>query len=259
MQTTFNDDHLIANLKSVEYGQDIKPVEFQTKLKFSTKENPLFLHLHLMKAGVHPDPMKSPFNPLNGIYKRYPLLKSMKRPAKKVNLLEKDAPLTAEKTNKDDMVPYWYPDITVNLVNYDDVLKMNTIAPFSSRFIYVDRILKQYYPIIYFNEFWELKKKRIPILDEEVHELPLKISFSTTSLLFFRLMTHFDFAIRQQEQIYGEHNEFESIKRMFLETSPLIIAVTFFVSLLHTLFDFLAFKNGIIYGFYVFFSIQSIF
>ncbi|TEB20308.1 hypothetical protein C9890_0083 [Perkinsus sp. BL_2016] len=198
-----------------------------------------------MKSGIHPNPLKSPFNPLNGIYKRFPLFKSMIRPPKKVNLLGGDAPLTSEKSEKDDLVPYWYPDITVNLVNFDSNLEISSIPSFTRRFIYADRIRKQYYPIIYFNELWELKRKRIPILDEEFHEMPLKISFSTTSLLFFRLMTYFDFAIKQQESVYGEHNEFESIKKMFIETSPWLIVLTFFISCLHVLFDFLAFKNDV--------------
>ena len=244
LQAEFDDKNLIATLKSVRFGENIKLIEFETNLRVSSKEKPLYLHLHLMKSGIHPDPLKSPFNPLNGIYKRFPLFKSMIRPPKKVNLLGGDAPLTSEKSEKDDLVPYWYPDITVNLVNFDSNLEISSIPSFTRRFIYADRIRKQYYPIIYFNELWELKRKRIPILDEEFHEMPLKISFSTTSLLFFRLMTYFDFAIKQQESVYGEHNEFESIKKMFIETSPWLIVLTFFISCLHALFDFLAFKNG---------------
>ena len=235
---------MIAFLKDIKFGENINSIEFDTKLKVSAKSDPIYLHLHLMKNGVHPDPIKSSFDPLNGIYKRFPLLRTMKRPPRKVNLLEKDAPLTSEKTDKDDLVPYWYPDVTVNLVNYDELLDISTIQPCTRRFIYADRIRKQYYPIIYFNEFWELKNNRLPILDDEVHEMPLKISFSTTKMIFFQLMTQFDFAIKNQEKNYGEHNEFESIKKMFLESSPWLIAITFFVSLLHSLFDFLAFKNG---------------
>lgn len=253
LQTKFDDKKLIAFVNDIKFGEKVSSIEFETKLNISASSEPMYLHLHLMKSGIHPDPIKSSFDPLNGIYKRFPLLRNMKRPPKKVNLLEKDAPLTSEKTDKDDLVPYWYPDITVNLVNYDDLLDISTIPPFTRRFIYADRIRKQYYPIVYFNEFWELKNKRVPLLDDQVHEMPLKISFSTTKIIFFQLMTQFDFAIKNQEKIYGEHNEFESIKKMFLESSPLLIAITFFVSLLHSLFDFLAFKNG---KYYIIFSIK---
>lgn len=248
IQTTFDDLELLLHLRDIEFGKDVKGIDYETKLLVSAKENLPYLHLHLMKAGIHPDPLKSPFDPINGIYKRFPLLKMMKKPHKKVNLMEKGAPLASENADGKDLVPYWYPDIIVNLVNFDDILDFTEMPQFMKKNIYADRIRLQYHPIIYFNEFWELKKKRIPILDEDDHELPIKIAFATTSLLFFQLMTQFDFTIKS---IYGEHNEFDSIKRMFLETRPWLIVLTFFVSLLHSLFDFLAFKNGKdnIYGF----------
>ena len=38
--------------------------------------------------------------------------------------------------------------------------------------------------------------------------------------------------------------ESESMKRMLFETNPYLLALTFVVSVLHSVFDFLAFKNG---------------
>ena len=40
------------------------------------------------------------------------------------------------------------------------------------------------------------------------------------------------------------HAEFDEIKRMFSETSPILLGVTMTVSILHSIFEFLAFKNG---------------
>jgi hypothetical protein len=40
----------------------------------------------------------------------------------------------------------------------------------------------------------------------------------------------------------GDHEE---MKRMFLETNPYLLGTTMIVTLLHTIFDFLAFKNDI--------------
>lgn len=39
-------------------------------------------------------------------------------------------------------------------------------------------------------------------------------------------------------------SELDEVKRMFLETNPILLAVTIGVSLLHSLFEMLAFKNG---------------
>ena len=82
----------------------------------------------------------------------------MKDQSKKVNLLEKGAHFHPKNLIANDLVPYWYPDVTVNLVNFQDVLDVGELPPFTRKFIYADRIRKQYYPIIYFNEFWNWKE-----------------------------------------------------------------------------------------------------
>ena len=38
--------------------------------------------------------------------------------------------------------------------------------------------------------------------------------------------------------------EMDEVKRMFLETNPVLLAVTVSVSILHSVFEMLAFKNG---------------
>jgi Cleft lip and palate transmembrane protein 1 (CLPTM1) len=39
--------------------------------------------------------------------------------------------------------------------------------------------------------------------------------------------------------------EMDEMKRMLLETNPILLGTTIVVSILHSLFEFLAFKNGI--------------
>jgi hypothetical protein len=38
--------------------------------------------------------------------------------------------------------------------------------------------------------------------------------------------------------------DLDEVKRMFLETNPILLGTTIAVSLLHSLFEMLAFKNG---------------
>jgi hypothetical protein len=38
--------------------------------------------------------------------------------------------------------------------------------------------------------------------------------------------------------------EAEQMKRIYLETDPILLAITVAVSILHSIFDVLAFKNG---------------
>ena len=43
----------------------------------------------------------------------------------------------------------------------------------------------------------------------------------------------------------GDEQDQDSIKEAFLETNIYLLAITFAVSILHTIFEFLAFKNDI--------------
>ena len=42
-----------------------------------------------------------------------------------------------------------------------------------------------------------------------------------------------------------ESADMDEMKRMFIETDPILLTVTIIVSLLHTIFEVLAFKNDI--------------
>lgn len=193
-----------------------------------------------MKAGVHPDPLKAPFDPTNSVYRRFPLLRTMKRPAATANLLAG----TEKPEDGSELVPYWYPEMVINLVNAHEHLPVSHMPPFIRKYIYVDRIRRHYLPIVYVNDFWELKSRRVPLLDGTPRSMPLKVTFSTISLLKFQLMAQFDHSIKTQEGMFGENGEFEQIKQMLLETSTWLIILTVIISLLHSVFDFLAFKNG---------------
>eukprot|EP00004_Rigifila_ramosa_P016486 TRINITY_DN3919_c0_g1_i1.p1 TRINITY_DN3919_c0_g1~~TRINITY_DN3919_c0_g1_i1.p1 ORF type:complete len:355 (+),score=80.97 TRINITY_DN3919_c0_g1_i1:864-1928(+) len=61
----------------------------------------------------------------------------------------------------------------------------------------------------------------------------------------FLLMTQMDESFRVQETMGSSEKETQEFKRMLLETNPYLLGLTFAVSLLHSIFDFLAFKNDI--------------
>ena len=48
-----------------------------------------------------------------------------------------------------------------------------------------------------------------------------------------------------QKNFGSSDKDLDDIKLMFLETNPYLLGLTVVVSLLHTVFDTLAFKNGI--------------
>jgi len=57
--------------------------------------------------------------------------------------------------------------------------------------------------------------------------------------------TQMEQSFSMQKGLGSTDSEIDELKRVFLETNPYLLGLTFAVSLLHTIFDFLAFKNDI--------------
>ena len=62
----------------------------------------------------------------------------------------------------------------------------------------------------------------------------------------WQLQSQTEASWRQQESFTGEEDEGnDMLRNMLLDTNPWLLAVTAIVSMLHTIFDILAFKNDI--------------
>lgn len=108
-----------------------------------------------------------------------------------------------------------------------------------------DRETNVYYPVIYFNEFWLFKEAYMPI-NETVENLSLQLNLAPMSTFKWQLMLQFEESMKMQSNFMGSAAESssEEFKMMLLDTNPYLLALTFMVTLLHSVLDFLAFKNG---------------
>lgn len=111
-----------------------------------------------------------------------------------------------------------------------------------------DAVSGDYYPIIYFNDYWNLQKDYYPI-NESLASLPLRVSFCPLSLWRWQL-----YAAQSAkspwnflgDELYEQSDEEQdSVKVALLETNPYLLALTIIVSIVHSVFEFLAFKNDI--------------
>jgi len=85
----------------------------------------------------------------------------------------------------------------------------------------------------------------IPI-NSTVETLNLTLHYSPLSLMRWQFMLQMDQSFAMQQAMgTAVEDESDEIKRMFIETNPWLLGVTMIVTLLHTVFDFLAFKNDI--------------
>mmetsp|Transcript_35459 Transcript_35459/g.34497 ORF Transcript_35459/g.34497 Transcript_35459/m.34497 type:complete len:188 (+) Transcript_35459:783-1346(+) len=101
-----------------------------------------------------------------------------------------------------------------------------------------------YFPIIYLSDFWILKEDFV-FINESLSELNLTLHFNTFSMHYFVFQKQFA-AQREVHASWGiDSGDVDDIKRMFIEADPILLGITMVVSLLHTVFEVLAFKNDI--------------
>ncbi|TYZ64372.1 hypothetical protein PybrP1_009052 [[Pythium] brassicae (nom. inval.)] len=235
----------------------------------------LFAHVFLTKEGFSPNPDDAAYDRMGSIYRAIELTTFRPRDqiTTKRNLLESlttDRPregdsvdsidsvaaaedydaaagaLLPESGDPDAFVPFWKPTLTINVVHDTTVYSARLKPPpFLATGMEVDHDAQLYLPVLYLNDFWVLEEHLQPI-NSSVPALPLELSFYPLHLYKFALYTQMtqNFANQQQTGATTKKDT-DKMKAMFIETNPYLLALTMFVSLLHSLFDFLAFKNDV--------------
>ena len=102
-----------------------------------------------------------------------------------------------------------------------------------------------YKPIIFPNDFWQLRTQHFEV-NQTTPRVPLRIEFQPMSYFKFQLFASmgagFNEAAKQQGASVAE---FDEIKRMLVETNPYFLMLTALVTVLHSVFEILAFKNDV--------------
>lgn len=162
---------------------------------------------------------------------------------------------------------YWTPTLNLSLILSLPSFPRNSIpAAISSRLSFTAE--GAYRPVLYHNSFWQLAKN-LPLVNSSivahgeaeadagagagmgagmgaVSRLHLDLSFSHLSFLVWQLQTSMESQwASQQASGLGTEKEADMLREMLLETSPWLLVLTGVVSLLHTVFDMLAFKNDV--------------
>ncbi|KAG7608571.1 Cleft lip and palate transmembrane 1 [Arabidopsis suecica] len=222
----------------------------------------LYAHVFFARSGYPIDPSDPEYQPLNCFGRTHPVATYLpKRKAdKKKSLLgnPKDSDEShvevEEVDGKDsdlkdegpvEWVSYWKPNVTINLVDDFTRYPQHGVPPNIYPYLLVEPSTINYYPTVFFNEFWLLRDKLI-LINETVSELPLNLEVSPISMTKWQLFQQIDQSF-QIHRSYGSmlDGESDELKRVFLEGNPYLLGVTMFVSMLHSVFDFLAFKNDI--------------
>lgn len=82
-------------------------------------------------------------------------------------------------------------------------------------------------------------------VNETVARLPLRIDFHPMSITKHQIFASLDHSFKESAAKGNPTGEMDEIKRMLTETSPWLLGTTVIVSLLHMVFEFLAFSSDV--------------
>lgn len=102
-----------------------------------------------------------------------------------------------------------------------------------------------YYPVVYGSDFW-ITYASLKEVNGTLKESQVEVVVEPIPVWKWQLQTSTEESWRKQDAFTGEEDEGNDvIKNMLLDTNPYLLALTGVVSVLHTVFDMLAFKNDI--------------
>lgn len=175
-----------------------------------------------------------------------------------VNLMEfGDVPQPKKKKNEDDekeneWLPHWKKEININLVADHNNYPTNvagSIPPEISKSLkphWDQRQIKGYEPIIYVSDFWCLKKDMMLLNDTlDGTSLNLTLNLQPYSPLIYQFQKTMIWKFEAMKEQGLETLDPDEMKRMLVETDSRLLIVTAIVTVLHSVFEVLAFKNDI--------------
>ncbi|KAK9493957.1 cleft lip and palate transmembrane protein 1-domain-containing protein [Lipomyces doorenjongii] len=215
-------------------------------------------HLYIAQSGAEFNPSSPDYDPKKAydIHFRISYYLPQKKEVKTKHLLgsdEKIEEVPDEPAGHSPILSYWHPNITIGMVPSDKLNYIQMPPPTRQWVMLEPTGLRDptgqdgwYYPIVFHNQFWQLSSQMTEI-NSTVSYLPMTIEFIPVSFWKFQLLVSMDAGFKQQAQSMGQSGsgELEEFKRVLLETNIWLLGITVGVSLLHMLFEMLAFKNDI--------------
>ncbi|CAJ2656832.1 unnamed protein product [Trifolium pratense] len=222
----------------------------------------LWGHFYIGISGENLDPFASNYNADRSFHFDWPLTQylTQKKSRKQKNLLSKsdqnEEPVEEEPLPKTTIISHYHPNFTMSFIPDIGVSAFSSIHPAMKQYFHlksgstVDGTYPQgwYYPVLFVNTFWQLKSHMIS-LTSTVNRLPLNIKLNNMAYWKFAIISSLDDDAKQaakaSAQGAGDGSQLEMVKEVLLDTNPYLLATTVAVSIVHMIFEMLAFKSDI--------------
>lgn len=219
----------------------------------------IYMHAYVTKNGKSPDPSSGDdYAGFEFAYIRRRLNKFKKiKYTITSNLLTGETDKTPEQIAKsqimsNEIVSHWHPNLTINLIVDQTNWVKGTVPPPLDEYVTFLPTGHTYMPILFVNDYWNMLRDYQPI-NSTTEDLELFLTYQPLSLFKFQLYAAQGMKNKWTSNILGdlagaadeEDSDQDSLKETLLETNPYLLGITFVVSILHTVFELLAFKNDI--------------
>nr|CAI5817749.1 unnamed protein product [Callosobruchus analis] len=227
------------------YGDGSYVIEKDVPVTANMKNNgSLFLHAFLTKYGYSPDPNAKNYaqHQMTSVMKQLNRYRKVKQPNTK-NLLTGETEHTGADQGK--IISHWHPNFTLNLVTDQTSWTYGQVPAPLDQYIKFTDGGRLYRPVLFANDFWNMARDYKPLNES----LKLRITFQPLSL--FKWQLYAAQHMKQSWNIWGDteqaqnDEEQDTIKETLLDTNPYLLAITILVSIVHSIFELLAFKNDI--------------
>ncbi len=227
-------------------------VTLQVPREVTERNTSWYAHIFVTKQGAWE--IENP-HPTKVLYTSHNLVSWHKGPIieEGTNLLgnKKDEEVVSKvvvAAGKDEIIQLVKPVMTIGLVTDYSPFSTDTFPlTISHRYKPADEAagFPTYYPPLFVNEFWLLADMLRPI-NSTVTSTDVEVIMEPISMKKWALQAQFD-ATMEMQISYGAASakEKDKIKRMILDTNPVLLAVTMIVSLAHSVLEALAFRNDV--------------
>ncbi|EGD79075.1 Clptm1 protein [Salpingoeca rosetta] len=260
-------DHLVWEETGIAYGDwdaqlmhKLVEVDVSPGLKAN---GTLYVHAYVCKEGAPLDPSDPAYDrgSVAELHTNIIRYKEKKVVERKRHLLDAVDPTNDQSSDDSEeegqhaehaqardrqIVAHWHGNLTLQLLTDDQPLMTEQLPPAAVRLFTLLQESREYTPPLVHNDFWDLRENMQEINATTASPLPLNITFGPIGMMKLGLYQSMQESLQHQRTLgTAAEAEQEMMKKMLLETNPYYLGLTMTVSLLHTVFDWMAFKNDI--------------
>ncbi|KAM0713594.1 hypothetical protein Q7P37_010556 [Cladosporium fusiforme] len=250
-------------------GKDLREITTSISVPTVVQNNgTLWAHIFVGKTGAELDPASPDYDHSAAYRMLRPLTQYLakKKVVKTRNLLEsKDAAEAEEEEIETEasIASYYHSNFTLSFINNAGPANYPGLHPAVRQFYTLEAtgardesgVNGWHYPILYHNTFWQMKKDMVELNNTIPYEtLPMNVRISTLANWQFSVMASMDEGMKEtarkaaQGQTSpggGDGSEMEMVKEIMLDSNIYLLGTTVVVSILHMIFELLAFKSDV--------------